>query len=163
MMRCGHRIAAALLACGAAPAAAEWTAATPAVAEAAKDARIAAVLAAVDALDRAVVVDDHAAFDANMADDLIVNNPQNRMSPRTATAESYRIGRISYARYDRMIEHASVRSGAVLLMGEERVSPKPPNPLAGKAVVRRFTDLWKRENGRWRLSARQATIISSAP
>ena len=162
-MRRPYTLFALLLACSGGPAAAEWTAATPAVAAAAKDPSIAAVLRTVDALDRAVVTDDHAAFDAAMAGDLIVNNPQNRMSPRATTVESNRAGRISYTRYDRIIEHASVRGGAVLLMGEERVSPKPPNPLAGKAVVRRFTDLWKQENGRWRLTARQATIVGAAP
>lgn len=152
-----------VIACCASSTHAKWTAATPAVADAAKDARIAAVLAAVDTLDAGLVADDRAAFDAAMANDLIVNNPQNRMSERAATVASNAAGRISYTAYDRRIEHASIRADMVLLMGEERVVPKPPNPMAGKLVVRRFTDLWKRENGRWRVSARQATIIAPTP
>jgi hypothetical protein len=48
----------------------------------------------------------------------------------------------------------------VLFMGEERVVPKGNMANAGNVVVRRFTDLWRRERGRWRLTARQSTIVA---
>ena len=148
-----------MLACFAAPAPAEWTAATADVAAATKDPRIAAVLATVNRLDRAVIDDDHAAFAALMADDLVVNNPQNTLSAHGATVQLNASGRISYAKYDRVIDHAGIRDGMVLLMGEEICVAKPPNPMAGREVHRRFLDLWKHEKGRWLLTARQATII----
>lgn len=145
-----------------APALAEWKAAGPDVRTAAADPRIAAVLAAVNQLDRAVIDDDHAAFAALMADDLAVNNPQNMLSIHGATTQLNASGRISYTRYDRTIEYAGLRDGMVLLMGEELCVPKPPNPMAGQQVRRRFIDLWKNENGRWLLTARQATIVPPA-
>lgn len=48
----------------------------------------------------------------------------------------------------------------VLLMGEEIVVPKTEDPAAAREMHRRFTDLWKLVDGRWKLTARQATIIS---
>lgn len=137
-----------------------WTPAGPGVAEAARDPRVAAVLAEVDRLDAALVSGDIAAFADAMAGDLVVNTPQNRIGSRDRVVERNAAGAISYASYERLVEHAAPRGDMVLLMGEERVVPKGAAPHAGKAVVRRFTDLWKQDGGRWRLTARQATIIS---
>ncbi|MDB5967557.1 MAG: hypothetical protein JWQ90_7 [Hydrocarboniphaga sp.] len=55
------------------PALAEWTTAGADVKTATADPRIAAALDAVNQLDRAVIDDDHAAFAALMADDLVVS------------------------------------------------------------------------------------------
>ena len=152
----------AVLALGS-PATAEWQAASDDVTKAAHDPRIAAALAAVDRLDRAVIDDDHAAFAALLADDLVVNNPQNGMSLHGATAQLNAAGRISYASYRRTIEYAGMKGDMVLLMGEELVVPKGANPMAGREVRRRFTDLWKEAGGRWLLTARQATIVPPKP
>lgn len=143
-----------------APVAAGWKAASPEVEAAARDPRIAEVLAMVDRLDAAAMADDHAAFAAAMADDLAVNNPQNRMSVRGATQGRNAAGQISYSRYDRTIEYAAMRGDMVLLMGDERVVPKA-GPEAGKQVRRRFTDLWRKDESGWRLTARQATVVAS--
>lgn len=141
------------------PAWAGWKAMGAETIAATKDPRIAAALAAVNRLDRAVIDDDHGAFARLMADDLAVNNPQNGLSVHGATTRLNASGRISYSRYDRIIEYAGIRGGMVLLMGEEICVPRPPNPMAGQEVHRRFTDLWKEQEGHWLLTARQATII----
>ena len=143
-----------------APATAAWKAANAEVAAAARDDRIAAALSAVDAIDRAAVSDDHAAFAALLADDLAVNNPQNGVSVRGATGRRSAAGQISYARYDRVIEYAGLRGDMVVLMGEEIVLPKTPGGVSTREMHRRFTDLWKPVDGGWKLTARQATVIS---
>ena len=156
-------LAQGLLAIGAtlsAPASAAWKAGNPDVTTAATDARIAGALAAVNEIDRAAVSDDHAAFAAMLADDLAVNNPQNGVSVRGATAQRSAAGQISYARYDRVIEYAGLRGDMVILMGEEIVLPKAPATASAGEMHRRFTDLWKSVGGHWRLTARQATIIT---
>ena len=148
-----------LATCGlsAAPAAAAWRAGDADVAAEARDPRIAGALAAVDAIDRAAVSDDHAAFAALLADDLAVNNPQNGVSVRGATAVRSAAGQISYARYDRTVEYAGLRGGMVVLMGEEVVLPRGPG---AREVHRRFTDIWAPVGDSWKLTVRQATIIS---
>jgi hypothetical protein len=140
-----------------APAAAAWKAGSPDVATAVKDAHIAAALAVMSRIDQAAVDDDHAAFAALLADDLAVNNPQNAVSVRGATGQRSAAGQISYSRYDRVIEYAGRRGDMVLLMGEEIVVPKGPS---AREMHRRFTDLWKPVSPGWKLTARQATIIT---
>ncbi|GGB53205.1 nuclear transport factor 2 family protein [Blastomonas aquatica] len=153
-------LTAASLACIAVPASAGWKAANPDVEKAVADPRIAAALAAATALDRATIADDFAAFAQLLADDLAVNNPQNGVSVQGATAQRNARRQISYSRYDRSIEYAGVRGGMVVLMGEEVVTPKLDGAATPAAVHRRFTDLWKQVDGRWLLTARQATIIA---
>lgn len=142
------------------PAVADWKPAGPAVAAAAAQPDVAAVLTAVNRMDQSLIDDDHAVFAGLLASDLVVNNPQNSVSEPGATAKLNAGGRISYVGYHRVIDYAGVRNGMVVLMGEEIVVPKPPNPLAGQTVRRRFTDLWRRDQGRWVLAVRQATIIA---
>jgi ketosteroid isomerase-like protein len=139
---------------------AEWKAANEQVAAAAKEPGIASVLEAVNAMDAALVKDDHARFSALLAKDLVVNNPQNGISISGATGRRNTAGLISYSSYVRSIEYAGMRGEMVLLMGDERVVPKGDSPMAGKDVRRRFTDLWKMEDGRWVLTARQSTIVA---
>lgn len=130
--------------------------ANPDVEAATIDPRIAEAIARVGRLDTALVTDDRAAFAASMASDLVVNNPQNRISrPGDAVARNA-AGQISYDRYERIIEYAGMRDRYVLLMGEEIVVPKGTR----LPVRRRFTDLWEPVDNGWLLSARQATIIA---
>jgi hypothetical protein len=138
---------------------AAWKAGNPDVAKAAADQRIAGALAAMNEIDQAVVSDDHAAFAALLADDLMVNNPQNGVSVRGATQKRNTAGQISYASYDRVIEYAGTRDDMVLIMGEEIVLPRTPGGAAVRPMHRRFSDLWKPVAGGWKLTARQATII----
>jgi hypothetical protein len=139
---------------------AEWKAANPEVAAAAKEPKIASVLEAVNVIDTALIKDDHAAFAALLAKDLVVNNPQNSISIRGATGRRNTSGLISYSSYMRPIEYAGMLGEMVLLMGDERVVPKGDSPMAQKEVRRRFTDMWKMEGGHWVLTARQATIVA---
>jgi hypothetical protein len=44
-------------------------------------------------------------------------------------------------------------------MGAETVRPIGKAPLAGQTVKRRFTNIWSREGGTWRLIARHANVI----
>ena len=139
---------------------AEWKAANSEVASAAKEPKIASVLEAVNVIDEALIKDDHAAFAALLAKDLVVNNPQNSISIRGATGQRNTSGLISYSSYVRSVEYAGMLGEMVLLMGDERVVPKGDSLMAGKEVRRRFTDVWKMGGGHWVLAARQATIVA---
>jgi len=48
----------------------------------------------------------------------------------------------------------------VVLMGEEIVVPGEGAANAGKRIHRRFTDVFRRENGEWRHDLRHANVIS---
>jgi hypothetical protein len=45
-------------------------------------------------------------------------------------------------------------------MGEEIVVPGPNARDAGKRIRRRFTDIFRKENGEWRHDVRHANVIA---
>jgi hypothetical protein len=45
-------------------------------------------------------------------------------------------------------------------MGEETIIPRSTSQNAGKTVKRRFTNVWTKEANDWKLTVRQATIVS---
>lgn len=153
-----HLVLAALLAT--APAHAEWRAADASVEAAAREPDIAAVLAQTVRIDAALMAQDRALFVAMFSPDAMVNGPANRVNDAGGAVQNYDRGFINYSYYRRTIEYAGKRPGGeVVLMGEEAVSPRAPNPLAGKALRRRFTDVWRKDGGAWKLALRQATIF----
>ena len=136
-----------------------WKAAGADVHEALRDARIAAVMHAVEKVDAALVADEYVVFAAALAPELVVNNPGNIVAASAVVRQLNADGKIAYSQYERLLEHASLRGEMVLLMGGETVVPRPPNPLAGQTVHRRFTELWRPEGETWLLTARQATVV----
>ena len=45
-------------------------------------------------------------------------------------------------------------------MGHDIVTPQGAMENSGKTVTRRYTDIWMKDKNSWRLTARQATVIS---
>lgn len=145
----------------AAPAQAEWVAANPEVSKATTDPRIAEVLAAINRKDAAIVAGDMAGFADDFAPDLIVNSPFNTITTRAQAQQRFQSGVLTYKYLRRSIEYAARRrNDEVVLMGEETYEPPAGAPHAGKTVRRRFTDVWRKQRGRWLLSLRQATVFS---
>ncbi len=139
---------------------AEWQAANAAVAEAARDPHVAGALAQAARIDDALLTDDQAAFRDGLSSELVVNNPQNNVSLPGDTARMQAGGLIRYDSYVRSIEYAGRLGDLVLLMGEERVVRRGAPPE--EVELRRFTDVWRQEEGKWRLAARQATKLPAS-
>jgi len=124
------------------------------------DPRIVAVLAARSALDAAFDRHDVDAVTAVMTPDIVVNAPINKVVDAADALARFRARRIDYSSAKVNLEFAGVRGDLVVLMGEEVVTPTSDAPHAGKTVHRRFTDIWRRVDGAWKLAIRQATITS---
>lgn len=108
----------------------------------------------------ATLTGDADAFASAFAPHCLVNAPNNRVTTAQEAIAFFRSGLISYASYERHNERiARLPSGQVVTMGEEVLVPKDNAPNAGKRVRRRFTDLWGKIDGQWRLELRQATIV----
>lgn len=147
---------------GAIPAAASWHAANPAVAEAVKQPRIAAVLEVAARCDKAIVAHDVPGFIGVFADDAVVNNPFNRIARKADAERNLRTGLIDYTSLERSIEYAALRGDHdVVLMGEEVLTPVNKAKFAGKTVRRRTTEVWSDATGTWQLAIRQATIYAA--
>jgi ketosteroid isomerase-like protein len=109
--------------------------------------------AQVDALLR----NDIAAMKKNWATDYVVNNPMNEVIE--ASKGRIQAGTRTYSSFIRAIERVLVHGNTVIVMGQETVVPSGNAPDAGKTIIRRFTNIWMKRDGKWLLTARQATVI----
>jgi ketosteroid isomerase-like protein len=103
----------------------------------------------------AVLRGDLAAMDQYWTEDFIVNNPFNEID----RADRVRNGTVSYASFVREPEAISLFGDTVVVMGHEIVVPKGTSPDAGKTLTRRYTNIWMRRSGKWRLVARHASVV----
>jgi ketosteroid isomerase-like protein len=94
------------------------------------------------------------------SEQLIVNAPSNQISSdRSVVLNLMRQGLIHYALFERRIERLRIDDGIAIVMGGETIQPTGHAPQAGQTVQRRYTHIWKKESGTWRLVARHANII----
>jgi len=94
-----------------------------------------------------------------------VNAPNNRVvvGKRAVLDIFVSSGVINFSSFDRAIEHVLNDGDYVIIMGLETVRPVADAPaaglVAGQTIQRRFTNIWKREAGTWRLFVRHANVI----
>jgi Domain of unknown function (DUF4440) len=122
------------------------------------DPAVAEAVAASNAEIAAILAEDLKVFGDSLADDVIVNSPLGTINRRDDTLAAFGRGFIRYNSFDRRIEYAGKLGELVVIMGNEILAPKDKAPNAGKIVNRRFTDIWRNEQGAWRLALRQATV-----
>ena len=92
---------------------------------------------------------------------LIVNAPSNRvvLSGEDAVARPV-ITQMTYSSFTREIEQILVRGDVVLSMGSEIIIPGgEDDPRKGKEIKRRYTNMWMKQGGVWKLVARHANEI----
>ncbi len=109
--------------------------------------------AQVDALLR----NDLVAMERTWAKDYIVNNPFSQAA--NASQGPIRAGTLTYSSFIREIERVLFHGKTVIVMGQETVGPSGTSPDTGKTINRRFTNVWMKKNGKWLLTARQASVI----
>ncbi len=109
--------------------------------------------AQVDALLR----NDIDAMKRNWATDYVVNNPLNKVVE--ASKGRIQSGTRTYSSFVREIERVLIHGNTVIVMGQETVVPSGTASDVGKTIIRRFTNIWMMRDGKWLLTARQATVI----
>jgi len=118
-----------------------------------------AITAEVKKLDQehaqAVLTGDLKTMDKYWTPDFIVNNPFNEID----RADRIRNGSVTYSSFIRESEAITVHENTVIVMGHETVVPKGNSPAAGKTIQRRYTNIWMKRDGQWRLIARHASVI----
>ncbi|MEJ8756083.1 nuclear transport factor 2 family protein [Pontibacter sp. H259] len=95
-----------------------------------------------------------------MSKKIVVQNPENSIVGFRQIMQRIRSGKINYSAFERQIDSVVLVNGIAVIMGLETVTPKGNSQKAGKTIKRRFTNIWTKENGTWKLTARQATIVS---
>jgi ketosteroid isomerase-like protein len=97
-----------------------------------------------------------------------VNAPNNQVvTGRQAVLDTFvGAGVINFSKFERQIEFVRVDGHFVFIMGLETLVPVADAPaaglIAGRTARRRFTNIWKDEDGTWRLYARHANVIPSS-
>ena len=92
--------------------------------------------------------------------DLFVNTPFNRItSSSKELLDLVNAGVISFSSFTRDIEKIFIKGNVAISMGTETVIPIGNNPKAGQTIKRRYTNIWMKQNGTWRLTARHANEI----
>lgn len=85
--------------------------------------------------------------------DYLVNAPNNKVVSGGATvAGLVTAGVIAYHRFERNIEAVAVHGDVAVAMGSETVQPKS-GPHAGQVIQRRYSNLWRKADGGWRMIA----------
>jgi ketosteroid isomerase-like protein len=103
----------------------------------------------------AILRGDQVALDKLWTEDFRVNNPFNEIDK----ADRIRSGAVTYSSFVREAEAVMVHGDTVIVMGREIVVPKGNSPEAGKTINRRYTNIWMKRAGKWRLIARHASVI----
>jgi ketosteroid isomerase-like protein len=121
---------------------------------------------ALDDQERAATLKrDLPALERLWSEDLTVNAPNNQVViGRQAVLDTFvHTGVINFSVFERRIEFIRADGSLVFIMGLETVTAISDAPsaglAAGKTIERRFTNIWKNEEGTWRLFARHANVI----
>jgi ketosteroid isomerase-like protein len=110
----------------------------------------------------AVLNQDALALEGLWAESFMVNSPLNQIAPnRSVVLDLLRQGLVHYATFERRIEQVRLDGDVAIVMGGETVQPVGNSALAGQTLQRRFTHVWKQEEGSWRLIARHANNMIS--
>jgi hypothetical protein len=108
----------------------------------------------------AVLNGDTATFFGFAAPELVVNNPANHVVTHEMVKKFTRTGQIAYSSYELVIEKIIIVENVAISMGKEVVVPKDNANHLGKTVTRRYTDIWMKRNGVWKMIGRQATEVA---
>jgi ketosteroid isomerase-like protein len=95
-----------------------------------------------------------------MSEKIVVQNPENTIVGFRQIIDRIKRGKINYSIFQRRIDNIAFINGIAVVMGSETLVPKGVTENADKTVQRRFTNVWTKENNRWKLTARQATVVS---
>jgi ketosteroid isomerase-like protein len=115
-------------------------------------------------LAQAVLRGDIAALERLFGDDFLVTHPMGGINERAAVLDLVRKGQIRYTSYEQKVESIRVWSDVAVTVGSETVVPDVVGrPDRGQTVPRRYTHIWRRGPGGWRLKVRHASLVPPAP
>ena len=96
----------------------------------------------------------------NLSSTFVANTPDRGVVTGAQMKEFFKSGTVKYDDIKLNIEYAGAHGNdMVVIMGVEIVVPGAGLRDAGKHVYRRFTDVYRRENGLWRHDMRQSTVF----
>ena len=95
-----------------------------------------------------------------LAQDHMVNTPTHQIANYEQTKGFVRARLIDYSLFETNLEKIQVYDNVVITMGNELLKPIGKALLAGQTVKRRYTHVWMKRKGAWKLVARHAHNIN---
>ncbi len=90
----------------------------------------------------------------------VANTPNGGVVTGEAMLRLFSTGGIRYTHVEQRVDYAGSHGpDVVVIMGEEIIVPGEGMANAGQRVRRRFTDVFRRENGEWRHDLRHANVL----
>jgi len=125
----------------------------------ADDAAVQAVLEQRRAGIEAMIAGTMSAETERYSSTFMANTPANAVIAGNVLLELFSSGDINYEHVEQLIEYAGSHGpDMVVIMGEEIVVPGEGLANAGRRIHRRFTDVFRYENGGWRHDLRHANV-----
>ena len=126
---------------------------------------VAEVLAVNERLTAAALAGDMSVFRELLSEDFVVSDPNNNIRHRDDLISLFANNEVVYRSIDMTIDYAEALGDLVVIMGTESTildavpegSPQGP----GVTLHRRFTNIFRKENGNWRLLIKQSTTFST--
>ena len=106
----------------------------------------------------AIATNDYATLEKLWSPSLVVNSPGNRILTREQVFAAMREDKLKYESGKVSPEAFFVTRDLAVTMGHEDLV-MANEPMAGKPLKRRYTDVWQKAGDNWVLIARQATYI----
>ncbi len=89
----------------------------------------------------------------------VVHNPEGKIILSKTNSVDRPVLQAQRVSFTREVEQITINGDAVISMGKEVVVPAGDNADAGQTIVRRYTNIWMKKDGSWRLIARHANRI----
>ena len=110
------------------------------------------------AVGRAIGMHDFAALEKLWAPGMLVNSPGNSILTRDQVFQSIRNDKLAYSSVKTATDAFYVSRDVAVEMGHENIVMSN-GPMAGKPLIRRYTDVWQKHGDTWVQIARQATYV----
>ena len=91
--------------------------------------------------------------------DYVVNSPDNVVVFPGKSKLDRPVLKRSKASFSRDVEQIIIKEDVVFSMGSETVIPASDDKLTGQTIKRRYTNIWMKRDGMWKLVARHANVI----
>ena len=110
---------------------------------------------------QAVLKKDTATLKQLWDKDYIVNNPENRIVLAKRNTVDRPVLQNQRVSFTREVEKILINGDIAISMGNETVIPAGDVPNSGQIVKRRYTNIWMKKDGQWKLVARHANKLCS--
>lgn len=109
---------------------------------------------------KAILERDEAAVDLYFAPNAVTNNPRSGLTYGNEGVKTLmRSGVINYASFERAIEHVEIHGNTAVVMGNESLQMAATDGKPGQTIKRRYTNIWMKTGGKWRIIARHANVV----